>query len=98
MAHAWAQCHLVGINRMMVGVHTLVPGNFAEDHEFDPAYALTSRPKRILQELWLYDVEKMPNAVKISSDEDGFRVRRLAIPHHLNNEGRSHGNVKIRED
>ncbi|OXA40106.1 hypothetical protein Fcan01_25161 [Folsomia candida] len=74
MAHAWAQCHLVGINRMMVGVHTLVPGNFAEDHEFDPAYALTSRPKRILQELWLYDVEKMPNAVKISSDEDGFRA------------------------
>jgi hypothetical protein len=58
---------------MMVGVHTLVPGNFTEDED-EPAYALTSRPKRILQELWLYDVERMPTAVKISSDEDGFRV------------------------
>jgi hypothetical protein len=62
---------------MMVGVHTLIPsGNFHHhpDDDDEPAYALTSRPKRILQELWLYDVEKMPNAVKISSDEDGFRV------------------------
>lgn len=76
MAHAWAQCHLVGISRMMVGVHTLVPGNFTEDED-EPAYGLTSKPRRILQELWLYDVEKMPTAVKISSEEDGFRVVNL---------------------
>jgi len=78
MAHAWAQCHLVGICRMMVGVHTLVPGNFTEEDD-EPAYALTSRPKRILQELWLYDVERMPTAVRISSDEDGFRVIKTFI-------------------
>lgn len=78
MAHAWAQCHLVGISRMLVGVHGVVPGADAPTgwaEEVDVAYALTARPKRVLQELWLYDVEKMPNAVKVSSDEDGFRVR-----------------------
>lgn len=64
---------------MMVGVHTLVPGNFTEEED-EPAYALTSRPRRILQELWLYDVEKMPTAVKISGDEDGFKVNILRPP------------------
>jgi len=73
MAHAWAQCHLVGISRMMVGVHSLVPGTMTEEED-EPAYALTSKPRKILQELWLYDVEKMPTAVKISSIEDSFRV------------------------